>query len=37
MLKYFPDNAHRLLVVPNVGHNRSGMFSSLEGALALFF
>jgi hypothetical protein len=37
MLKYFPDNAHRRLVVPNVGHDRSGMFNSTEGALALFF
>ena len=37
MIKYFPDNAHRRLVVPGVGHDRSGMFNSLEGALALFF
>lgn len=37
MLKYFPDNYHRRLVVPGVGHQRYQMYGSMEAAVALFF
>jgi pimeloyl-ACP methyl ester carboxylesterase len=37
MLKYFPDNYHRLMVVLGIAHSEQGVYRSTEGAFALFF
>lgn len=37
ILRYLPGNYHRRMVVPGVGHDRYGMYNSMQGATALFF
>jgi pimeloyl-ACP methyl ester carboxylesterase len=37
ILKYFPGNYHRRLIVPGAGHDPFDMYFSMEGVFALFF